>query len=192
MWALFVSSSSTAACGSSSFVSDCPATQASRPSDYTIGAGDVLQITVWQNADLTTRSVVRPDGMITLPLVGEIHASGQRPTQVQEEITRRLTRFLTTAASVTVTVAEINSYRVYVLGQVANPGELRPRSAVKVLQALALAGGLTRFADPSAIVIVRHGAQGQCRLPFDMGEVVEAGRLDENLMLETGDTVVVP
>lgn len=179
------------ACGSAQIRGDCPTPRAAARDEYTIGPGDVLQVTVWQNADLTTRVTVRPDGMITLPLVGEIPTAGRRPTQVQEEITRRLTRFLTTPASVTVTAAEINSYRLYVLGQVTNPGELRPRSAVKVLQALALAGGLTRFADADAIIVVRHNARGQCRLPFSMSEVVEGGRMEDNFVLESGDTVVV-
>lgn len=180
------------ACGPPSIRGDCPAPRASAQDEYAIGTGDILQITVWQNADLTSRVAVRPDGMITLPLVGEIVASGRRPTQVQEEITRRLTRFLTTPASVTVTAAEINSYRIYVLGQVTTPGELRPRSPVKVLQALALAGGLTRFADPDSIVVVRHHARGQCRLPFSMEDVVEAGHLEDNFVLDSGDTVFVP
>lgn len=157
-----------------------------------IGAADVLQITVWQNADLTSRVTVRPDGMITLPLVGEIPVSGKRPPEVQDEITRRLTRFLTSPASVTVAVLEVASYRVYVLGQVTTPGELRPRGRVKVLQALALAGGLTRFAQGDSIVIVRGIGDAACRKPFDMSDVVENGNLDENYELESGDTVFVP
>ena len=178
-------------CGSSLPAGDCPAPRAEAGDAYTIGAGDILQITVWQNADLTSRVAVRPDGMITMPLAGEVPAAGRRPNQVQEDITRRLARYLTTPASVTVTAAEINSYRIYVLGQVTNPGELRPRAAVKVLQALALAGGVTRFADPDSIIVVRHGARGQCRLPFSMSETVEEGRLEENFILESGDTVFV-
>jgi polysaccharide export outer membrane protein len=168
--------------------------EAAAPADaaYAIGAGDVLQVTVWQNADLTTRVTVRPDGYITMPLVGDIRAEGLRPTQLQEEITRRLTRYLTAAASVTVAVVEINSYKVYVLGQVTTPGEFRPRGPVTVLQALSLAGGLTRFAQADQIVIVRRDRRGERRIPFSQTEVIEDGRLEENIQLRTGDTVIVP
>jgi len=182
-----------AACGSTTANFDY-SQEAARPADsaYSIGAGDVLQITVWQNADLTSRVAVRPDGFITMALVGDIRAEGLRPTQLQEEITRRLTRYLTAAASVTVAVVEINSYRVYVLGQVANPGEFRPRAAVTVLQALSLAGGLTRFAQADDIVIVRRDRGNERRIPFSQSEVVEGGRLEENIQLRTGDTIIVP
>lgn len=181
------------ACGSTTAGFDYTP-EAAQPADaaYSVGPGDILQITVWQNADLTSRVTVRPDGYVTMPLVGDIRAEGMRPTQLQDEITRRLTRYLTAAASVTVAVVEINSYRVYVLGQVATPGEFRPRGAVTVLQALALAGGLTRFAQPDGIVIVRRDRRGERRIPFSQSEVVEDGRLEENVQLRTGDTVVVP
>jgi len=168
--------------------------EAAAPADaaYSIGAGDVLQVNVWQNADLTTRVTVRPDGFITMPLIGDIRAEGLRPTQLQEEITRRLARYLTAAASVTVTVVEFNSYRIYVLGQVQNPGEFRPRAEVTVLQALSLAGGLTRFSEPNDIMIVRRDRRGERRIPFNQSEVVEQGRLEENITLRTGDTIIVP
>lgn len=181
-----------AACGATRPVDDCPAPRAPGQEAYAIGPADVLQVTVWQNADLTSRVVVRPDGVITLPLVGEVPVAGRRPPEVQEELTRRLARFLTTTASVTVAVLEVNSYRVYVLGQVTTPGELRPRGRVKVLQALALAGGLTRFGDGDHIVVVRHHARGQCRKPFGVSDVVEQGRLEDNFELDSGDTVFVP
>jgi polysaccharide export outer membrane protein len=182
-----------AACGSTTANFDY-GPEAAAPADaaYAIGAGDVLQITVWQNVDLTTRTTVRPDGYITIPLVGDIRAEGLRPTQLQEEITRRLTRYLTAAASVTVAVLEINSYKIYVLGQVTTPGEFRPRGAVTVLQALSLAGGLTRFAQGDQIVIVRRDRRGERRIPFSQAEVIEDGRLEENIQLRTGDTIIVP
>jgi polysaccharide biosynthesis/export protein len=182
-----------AACGSSTAGFDYTP-EAAPPADaaYSIGSGDVLQITVWQNADLTTRVTVRPDGYITMALVGDLRAEGLRPTQLQEEITRRLTRYLTAAASVTVAVLEINSYRVYVLGQVTTPGEFRPRGAVTVLQALSLAGGLTRFSKPDDIVIVRRDRRGERRIPFNQSEVVEGGHLEQNIQLRTGDTIIVP
>jgi polysaccharide export outer membrane protein len=178
--------------GGLAFQTDCPAVRDPGRGEYAIGVADTLAINVWQNADLSFRGIVRPDGIITMPLVGELRAAGRTPTQLQEDITRMLTRFVTTATPVTVTVADIASYRVYVLGQVTTPGELRPRTPVKVLQALALAGGLTRFANADEIVIVRHAARGQCRIPFSMSWVMERGRLDLNETLESGDTIVVP
>jgi polysaccharide export outer membrane protein len=93
---------------------------------------------------------------------------------------------------VTVAVLEINSYKVYVLGQVTTPGEFRPRGPVTVLQALSLAGGLTRFAQADQIVIVRRDRRGERRIPFSQSEVIEDGRLEENIQLRTGDTVIVP
>ena len=182
-----------AACGSTTAGFDYTP-EAAAPADaaYSVGAGDVLQINVWQNQDLTTRVTVRPDGFITMPLIGDIRAEGLRPTQLQEEITRRLARYLTAAASVTVTVMEFNSYTIYVLGQVEEPGEFRPRAPVTVLQALSLAGGLTRFAEPNEIVIVRRDRRGERRIPFNQSEVVEQGRLEQNITLRTGDTIVVP
>lgn len=182
-----------ASCGSTTAGFDY-GPEAAQPADaaYSIGAGDVLQITVWQNADLTSRVTVRPDGYVTMPLVGDVRAEGLRPTQLQEEISRRLTRYLTAAASVTVAVVEINSYRIYVLGQVTTPGEFRPRAPVTVLQALSLAGGLTRFAQADDIVIVRRDRGNERRIPFNQTEVVEEGRLEENIQLRTGDTVIVP
>src|SRR5688572_15400689 len=183
----------TLGCASRTAHFDYAAEQA-QPSDaaFVVGPGDTLQITVWQNAELTTRVTVRPDGFITMALIGDIRAEGLRPTQLQEEITRRLARYLTAAASVTVTVMEFNSYTIYVLGQVEEPGEFRPRAPVTVLQALSLAGGLTRFAEPNEIVIVRRDRRGERRIPFNQSEVVEQGRLEQNITLRTGDTIVVP
>jgi polysaccharide export outer membrane protein len=159
---------------------------------YLVGAGDVLQVRAWKNDALSQRVVVRPDGYITLPLVGEVRAGGRSAQAISAEIATRASVFYVEPPVVAVEVAELHSYRVYVLGEVARPGELTPRGPIDVLQALALAGGFTRFAAPDDTVIVRHDAHGTRRIPFVYRQVVENGDLRENLPLVSDDVVVVP
>jgi polysaccharide export outer membrane protein len=161
-------------------------------SAYTVGAGDVLQVRAWKNEALSQRVVVRPDGYITLPLVGEVLAAGRSVPAIAAEIGKRAGVFYTEAPVVAVEVAELHSYRVYVLGEVTRPGELSPRGPINVLQAIALAGGFTRFAAPDETVIVRRDAQGERRIPFVYRQVVDKGDLRENLPLCSDDVVVVP
>jgi polysaccharide biosynthesis/export protein len=159
---------------------------------YKVGAGDVLQVRAWKNDALSERVTVRLDGYVTLPLVGEVQAGGRTVQAIAAEIATRASAFYTEPARVEVEVAELHGYRVYVLGEVARPGELTPRGEVTVLQALAMAGGFTRFAAPNEIVIVRRDGNGERRIPFVYREVVEKGDLRENLPLRTEDVVVVP
>jgi polysaccharide export outer membrane protein len=159
---------------------------------YSVGPGDVLQVRAWKNDALSQRVIVRPDGFLTLPLVGEVAAGGRSVQDIGKEIAARAAAFYTEAPVVAVEVAELHSYRVYVLGEVARPGELTPRGPIDVLQALALAGGLTRFAAADQTVIVRRDARGERRIPFVYRQVVEKGDLRENLPLRTDDVVVVP
>lgn len=161
-------------------------------SGYVVGPGDVLQVRAWKNEALSQRVIVRPDGFVTLPLVGEIRAGGRGVAAIAGDIASRAAAFYNEQPVVAVEVAELHSYRVYVLGEVARPGELSPRGPITVLQALALAGGLTRFAAPNDIVIVRHDALGERRIPVSYREVVERGDLRENLTLVTDDVIVVP
>lgn len=161
-------------------------------STYAVGAGDVLQVRAWKNDALSQRVIVRPDGFVTLPLVGEVAAGGRSVQAIAAEIASRAAAFYTERPVVAVEVAELHSYRVYVLGEVARPGELTPRGPINVLQAIALAGGFTRFASPDATVIVRRDDQGERRIPFVYRQVVEKGDLRENLPLRTDDVLVVP
>ena len=168
------------------------AAEASRTGTYRVGAGDVLHISVWGQSDLSGNVTVRPDGQITLALVGEVQASGRSPTEIQQEIARRLERFVKTSPNVTVTVAQVNSYRVYVMGRVNQAGEFTPDSPVTVLQALALARGLNEY-DPNHIVVVRRDEDGGVRrIPFVYTQAVKCGRVEMDITLSTGDTVVVP
>jgi polysaccharide export outer membrane protein len=161
-------------------------------SAYAIGAGDVLQISAWKNEALTQRVTVRPDGLITVPLIGDVQAGGRTVDDVSREIATRANKFYTEAPVVSIDVVELHSYRVYVLGEVTRPGEFSPRGHVTVLQAIALAGGFTRFAAPDKITIVRRDAHGERTIPFVYDRVVDKGELEENLSLQTNDTVVVP
>lgn len=169
------------------------AAENARVGTYRVGPGDVLRISVWGNPELSGNANVRPDGQITLTLVGEVQAAGRTPTEIQQEISRRLARFVKTDPNVTVTVAQVNSYRVYVMGRVNQAGEYTPDAPVTVLQALSLARGLDEYADPDHIVVVRRDEGGTVRrVPFVYTQAVKCGRVEMDITLMTGDTVVVP
>jgi polysaccharide biosynthesis/export protein len=159
---------------------------------YAVGPGDVLQVRAWKNDALSQRVTVRPDGFVTLPLIGDVQVEGRNVDAIAKDVVERSAKFYTETPVVAVEVAELHSYRVYVTGEVARPGEFTPRGQVTVLQAIALAGGFTRFAAPDRMLILRHDASGERRIPFVYGQVVEGGDLRENLPLQTNDTVVVP
>jgi polysaccharide export outer membrane protein len=180
-----------------------PACGAARPSfdfeaerrttaTYAVGPGDVLQVRAWKNDALSQRVTVRPDGFVTLPLIGDVLVEGRTVDSIAHDIATRAAKFYTEAPVVAVEVAELHSYRVYVMGEVSRPGEFTPKGQVTVLQAIALAGGFSRFAAPNKVVIVRRDAQGERRIPFVYAQVVEEGDLRENLPLQSNDTVVVP
>lgn len=159
---------------------------------YRVGPGDVLRIHVWKHDELSQQVNVRPDGAVSLPLLGDVAAAGRTVEEITTDLSKRLTRFFQDNPPVTVQVSEVHSYRVFVVGEVQRGGEFTPRSEVTVLQGLSLAGGFTRFADTNHIVIVRRDARGTRRIPFSLDAVVRDGALEQDLALQTGDTVVVP
>jgi polysaccharide biosynthesis/export protein len=161
-------------------------------SAYSVGPGDALQVRAWKLEALSQRVTVRPDGFITIPLVGEVLASGRTVESIAEEISNRAMKYYTEKPVVSVEVAELKSYRIYVMGEVGRPGEFTPTAQVTVLQAIALAGGFTRFAAPNDVVIVRRDAHGERRIPFAFDRVVDKGDLRTNLPLQSNDTVIVP
>src|SRR5215208_2507058 len=181
----------SAGCGASRPAYDFPAERKST-SSYTVGPGDVLQVNAWKNEALSQRVTVRPDGFVTVPLIGDVQAGGRNVDEIAKDIVSRAARFYTEPPVVSVDVAELHSYRIYVLGEVARPGEFTPKGQVTVLQAIALAGGFTRFAAPDSIMIVRRDANGERRIPFQYDKVVDDGHLQANLPLQTNDTLVVP
>lgn len=159
---------------------------------YKIGPGDVLKIDVWKHDELSQQVTVRPDGAFSLPLIGDVPANGRTATEITSDIQGKLKQFFQEQPPATVQVAEVHSYRIYIVGEVQRGGEFTPAGEVTVLHGLALAGGFTRFANPGRIVIVRRDARGERRIPFDFSAVVEKGELQQNLALQTGDTVIVP
>ena len=165
-----------------------------RHGEFTLGPSDVLRITVWRNAELSTDAIVRPDGTISLPLVGDLQASGRTSVQLKEEIVKRLKAYLKDeAAIVTVAVTAINSYRFVISGQVEHPGAYNSNHYVTVSEALALAGGPNRFADAGGMVIIRaNPAGGVRRIPIDYPGVIAGTRPNENLTVVAGDTIYVP
>jgi polysaccharide export outer membrane protein len=158
---------------------------------YEVQPGDLLQVSVWKEEDLDRQVLVRPDGGFSFPLAGDVNANGKTTEQLRGELTERLARFIPDLF-VTVAVLEINGNKVYVIGQVNQPGQFVVNPRVDVMQALSLAGGATAFASPNDIFVLRREGTAQRRLPFNFGEVVRGKNLDQNVILRSGDVVVVP
>jgi polysaccharide export outer membrane protein len=158
--------------------------------DYVIGAEDLLQISVWKNESLSRQLPVRPDGKVSMPLLHDIQAAGLTPMQLRDKIAAALAEFMPNP-EVSVTVLEVRSYRVSVLGEVQRPGVLQLRAPTTVLEAIALAGGFRDFASPSRIVIFRKNGHGTEKLRFNYNRAVGSAA-EENLSLRSGDVVVVP
>jgi len=161
---------------------------ATPPSGYMIGLGDVLRITVWKEPDLTLDVTVRLDGMITVPLLGDVQAAGRVPSQLAGTLVTELKRFIENPR-VTVTVSQATSAKIYVVGQMVRPGEFPLSGRMTVLKALALAGGFKEFAKPESIVIIR---EDQRVIPFNFKHVGEGKDMSQNVLLSAGDTIVVP
>ena len=163
-----------------------------RGGPYLIGVADVIRVTVWRDPSLSTETAVRPDGAITVPLVGEVEAAGRTAVQVKEQLERRLAAFVKDAV-VTVAVVEVNSYRFTVAGSVERPGMFTPRYYVTVSEAIALAGGPNRYASPDETVVIRPRANGSpARIPVSYEKILSGARPDQNIVVLPGDTVLVP
>ena len=161
-------------------------------SNYSIGVDDVLAINVWKEQELTRSVPVRPDGKISLPLVGEVQAAGRTPAQLEQDIATHLRNFITDP-EVTVIVQQSNSQKVNVLGQVVKPGAYPFTTASTVVDALAAAGGLRDFAKKKGITILRSKPGGsQDRITFNYADFLKGKNSVQNVKLEPGDTVVVP
>ena len=168
-----------------------PADSAVAAGSYTIGPEDVLEISVWREEELHREVLVRPDGGISYPLVGDEKAAGKTAEEVQTIITERLRRYIPEAI-VTVSVKELVGYRIYVLGKVNKPGQYVVGRYIDVLQALTLAGGLTPYAKEEHIQIIRRTDDRQIVLPFNYEEVKKRGSLSKNILLQSDDVVIVP
>ena len=160
-------------------------------SEYRIGEQDLLTVTVWREPELSGTVMVRPDGDITLPLINDVHASGLTPDELKAVLTDKLKGFLN-LPQVTVAVREINSRKVFVIGQVGHEGSYRINSTSTVLQVIAEAGGLREFANKKGIYVLRKENGLQSRLKFNYDKVIKGKDPKENILLQPGDTVVVP
>lgn len=167
-----------------------------RKQEFTLGPGDVLKINVWKNPDLSGEAAVRPDGTISLPLVGELKASGRSARDLQGEIAQKLTTFLKdeSGSTVTVAVTTVNSYRFVVTGNVEHGGSFTVNHYVTVTEAMTMAGGPNRFAEPEEMVIIRPDPKQRApkRIPIDYPAILNGSRPEENLALFAGDTLYVP
>lgn len=157
---------------------------------YKVLPGDILQISVWKEEDLQGEILVRPDGAFSFPLCGEVSARDKTVAELQEEITRLLSRYISSPV-VTVTIAQVLGNKVYVIGQVSRPGVFIVNPHVDVLQALSLAGGTTPFADLNEIKILRRTGGTQQIFSFRYDEVSKGRNLEQNIVLQSGDVVIV-
>ena len=163
-----------------------------RERPYRVGVADVVRVTVWKDPSLSTEMAVRPDGKISVPLLGELDAAGRTPEEIQVQMSRRLSAFVKDAI-VTVIVVEVNSYRFTVAGNVERPGMFTPRYFVTLTEAIALAGGPNRFGATSEVVVIRPRAAGNpSRIPVDYDRILSGERPEANIVIRPGDTVLVP
>src|ERR1700741_1345049 len=158
---------------------------------YRIGPEDVLEISVWKEEALKKDVLGRPDGEISFPLAGDLKAAGRTVAEGREEITQRIAKYIPEPV-VSVLVSRISSNKIYVVGRVARPGDFAPGRFIDVLQALAMAGGFTPFADAKDIRIIRRQDGKELVLPFDFRAVSRGQKLEQNIRLQGGDVVVVP
>lgn len=158
---------------------------------YSVLPGDVLLISVWKEPDLQFEVLVRPDSAFSFPLAGEISTKNKSVADIQAELTERLSVFLSSPL-VTVLLRSVLGNKVYVIGQVNEPGEFLVNPHVDVLQALSMAGGLTTFASTKNIKVFRRTESGQITLLFNYGDVMKGESLDQNIVLQSGDVVAVP
>jgi polysaccharide export outer membrane protein len=160
------------------------------PPEYVIGADDTVHIAVWKEPDFTATLPVRPDGKISLPLLNDVQAAGLTPMQLAALLTDKLKKYVADPR-VTVVVTQMNSQRIYVLGEVLHTGTMPLLPRMTVLQALATAG-FTPFANTKNIYVLRPSAGKQQKIPFNYKQVVKGEGMAQNITLKPGDTIVVP
>jgi polysaccharide export outer membrane protein len=167
------------------------------PAGFLLGPEDELEITVWKNQDLSRITTIRPDGLISMPLIGDIQAAGLTSDALAQRITERLKQYFAITPAVAVSVKTINSYSVFVLGEVAKPGKYQLKSYITLLQAISMAGGFTDYAHKNKLQIMRvienaDHKREEVHIPLRYDDLV-AGRGEQgNIVLHSGDTVVVP
>ena len=166
-------------------------TAAAIPADYVIGAGDVLSIVFWREPDMSAKVTVRPDGRISVPLLNDIVVTGLTPEQLRQKLAVDAQRFVQDP-TVAVVVEQINSRRVFIIGQVSKSGPYALTASMNVLQLIATAGGLTEYADESNIFVTRTEDGKPSVYKFNYKDVIHGKNLKQNIDLKPGDTVNVP
>ena len=163
--------------------------------DYRIGVDDRVQVTVWRNPELTVTAPVRPDGKISVPIIGDVQAGGQTPAEVAETIRKRLSEYIR-EPNVAVILTELRSHefltRVRVTGAVRTPRSIPHRQGMTVLDAVLEAGGVTEFASPNRARLFRKTKEKTEVFPIELGDILRKGRLETNLLLSPGDVITVP
>ena len=158
---------------------------------YLIQPGDVLEVSVWREEYLERQVSVQPDGMISFPLVGVLRAAGHDVRQLQQEVAERLSQYIPDPV-VTVSIKDIRGNRIYVIGQVKKPGHFVMNPTIDVVQALAMAGGTTPFASLNDIRILRRSGDRLTSIEFRYGDVEKGRNLQQNIILQSGDVIIVP
>ena len=175
----------------SSFIVFLSATVSSTP--YSVNPGDILKIDVWSEDLLSREALVRPDGFISLPMIGEIDTTDSTPSEVSDTIAQALSEYMKDIPQVVVSVQSVAGNKIYVMGKVVRPGEYNITSDTDIIQALALAGGLNTFAAENDILILRREADGtQVSIPFEYATVKNGKEMHTNIVLHSRDIVVVP
>jgi polysaccharide export outer membrane protein len=168
-----------------------PTTGIQPPPGYVIGARDVLSVIFWRDKDMSADVSVRPDGMISLPLINELRAEGLTPDQLRDQVAQRAARYVADP-TVSIVVREIHSRQVYITGEIGRPGAYPLMMPTSVMQLISLAGGLREFAKTKEIVILRTEGGKQSAIQFNYKEVINRKKLTQNILLQPGDTVIVP
>ena len=170
---------------------EIPDTSLKTADDYFLGAGDLVQVVVWKNKEVSGNFRVRPDGKFSMPLIGDILAAGNTTDSVSWQVVQKLKLFIAEPFVSTI-VVEATSNRIFILGEVANPGTYTIGGTLTVLQALALAGGFTAFANKDKMILVRGTGVGQQNIPLSYSKMLRTPGQESNPVLERGDTLVVP
>ena len=167
------------------------------PGGFLLGPEDLLEITVWKNSDLSRTTAIRPDGLISMPIIGDVQALGLTADGLAHRIADRLKQFVAGNPAVSVSVKELNSYSIFVLGEVNKPGKYQAKSYITLLQAISMSGGFTDYAKKNKLQIVRNRLNGEnkfheTRIPVRYDDLLAGRGEPGNIILLSGDTVVVP
>jgi polysaccharide export outer membrane protein len=158
---------------------------------YTIQPGDVLEISVWKEENLLRQVLVRPDGGLSFPLVGDVQAADKSVAELQSLLTERLTKYIPDPV-VTVSTQQLNGNKIYVIGKVTRPGEFIANRYMDIVQALSVAGGMTPYASANKIKVLRRENGQLTAIPFRYGDIEKGEDLEQNIILQSGDVVLVP